>query len=321
MDIMSLHYFAEATKELNITKTAQRLFISQQTLSNHIKRLEEHYGVELFYRKPRFMLTRAGEILLEYSVKILQEERNLSDLLDDIKKEEQGTIFFGASSLRLSCLPPILPDFSSRYPKVEIRITAANTINLQKEMLDGNLDFSIAFEPNMHESLYYRKVLNDSVYLCVTDELLTKYYGNDTNRLKSVLSRGVRLKEISKLPFCILNNKMGDSIKKCFLEEDVSPKVYSTCSQIRVSTALADKSLAASFATRTSLIGQSTESKNNLNIYPLLYKGKPLTQNVYICQRKDRYLNTYKQYFLELLEKYFNQLEHKSITELIFDIE
>ena len=67
MDTVSLIYFSEAAKDLNFTKTAQRLFISQQTLSNHIARLEEAYQVKLFERKPRLMLTSAGETLLSFA--------------------------------------------------------------------------------------------------------------------------------------------------------------------------------------------------------------------------------------------------------------
>lgn len=51
MDLISLYYFQELSKDLNMTRTAQRLYISQQTLSNHIHRLEQHYGCPLLYRK------------------------------------------------------------------------------------------------------------------------------------------------------------------------------------------------------------------------------------------------------------------------------
>ena len=61
MDTVSLIYFSEAAKDLNFTKTAQRLFISQQTLSNHIARLEEAYQVKLFERPPAHAHQRRGD--------------------------------------------------------------------------------------------------------------------------------------------------------------------------------------------------------------------------------------------------------------------
>ena len=51
MDTNSLYYFAEAAKDMNFTKTAKRLFISQQNLSSHIARLESNAAGKLFQRK------------------------------------------------------------------------------------------------------------------------------------------------------------------------------------------------------------------------------------------------------------------------------
>lgn len=60
MNLQSLYYFSELAKTLHMTQTAERSFISQQNLSNHIQRLENYYGVKLFERKPRLQLTYAG---------------------------------------------------------------------------------------------------------------------------------------------------------------------------------------------------------------------------------------------------------------------
>ena len=67
MDLISLYYFSELAKDLHMTRTANRLFISQQTLSNHIQRLEDYYGTKLFYRKPSLSLTTAGEFVLSFA--------------------------------------------------------------------------------------------------------------------------------------------------------------------------------------------------------------------------------------------------------------
>ena len=79
MDLISLYYFQELSKDLNMTRTAQRLYISQQTLSNHIHRLEQHYGCPLLYRKPTLSLTCAGEFVLSFAQVVRKEERNLED--------------------------------------------------------------------------------------------------------------------------------------------------------------------------------------------------------------------------------------------------
>ena len=72
MDLVSLYYFSELAKDLHMTRTAERLFISQQTLSNHIARLEDYYGTSLLYRKPSLSLTPAGERVFDF----LDERQN-----------------------------------------------------------------------------------------------------------------------------------------------------------------------------------------------------------------------------------------------------
>ena len=74
MDLKSFYYFKEVTVDMNITKTANRLYMSQQTLSNHILRLEKHFGVPLLYRKPSLSLTYAGELVLNFANMVIQRE-------------------------------------------------------------------------------------------------------------------------------------------------------------------------------------------------------------------------------------------------------
>ena len=71
MELVSLYYFTELAKDLHMTRTAERLYVSQQTLSNHIARLESYYGTPLLYRKPALALTPAGEYVLSSAKTIL----------------------------------------------------------------------------------------------------------------------------------------------------------------------------------------------------------------------------------------------------------
>ena len=52
MNLLNLRYFLVAAEELNFTRAARRLYISQQSLSGHILKLENYFGVELFDRSP-----------------------------------------------------------------------------------------------------------------------------------------------------------------------------------------------------------------------------------------------------------------------------
>jgi len=310
MDITSLYYFSELAKDLHMTRTANRLFISQQTLSNHIQRLEEYYGTKLFYRKPSLSLTTAGEFVLGFADVVNKEQVNLKDILSDIAQQERGILRFGASALRLSmCLPVVLPAFSARYPDVEIRITDTVTSRLEPLVLDGSLDFAITLNGEEHPKLVTQPLMDDQVYLCVADALLQDCYGDDTQDLKDRAIQGAYVEDFSKLPFCIFHNRMGRQIQQCFETANVVPRAYITSTYTQVGTTACFQRLAACFISQMSLVSQQDDIPPDLNIFPLYYKGQPLTQRLALIRMKDRYLSHYSKFFLEQLFQYFSGVE------------
>ena len=84
MNLRSLEYFLVVTEEMSFTRAAERLFLTQQALSSHIKRLEEEYDAVLFHRKPTLTLTQEGEELKYWAEQILSAEKNLRANLHDI---------------------------------------------------------------------------------------------------------------------------------------------------------------------------------------------------------------------------------------------
>lgn len=170
MELVSLYYFTELAKDLHMTRTAERLYISQQTLSNHIARLESYYGTPLLYRKPALSLTPAGEHVLSSAKAIINEEANLKARLSDIEEQQRGVLRFGASTLRMNTsLPHILPRFSERFPLVEIRLTDTISSELTELVLAGELDLALTVFSRADPRLAEDHMMDDQVYLCVAD--------------------------------------------------------------------------------------------------------------------------------------------------------
>lgn len=316
MDITSLYYFVEVAKDLNITRTANRLYISQQTLSNHIQRLEEYFGSALLYRKPKLALTYAGEYVLEYAKVIAKEETNLKDILSDIEHKERGTIYLGGSTLRLNILPAILPKFSERYPNVELRLKNTLSNDLEPLVSKGELDFAIVTQSTSDSNLIQDPLIKDEIYLCVADSLLYKYYGVEANETKARSIHGAHLKDFSKLPFCIYNNYMGSMIQKVFDEEKVSPQTYLTTKHTHLCTSIGFTGVAACFSSRVHLAERKSETPAGMNIFPVLHRGEPLTLDVYLLRHKQRYLTHYSRFFMEMVLEYYEQMEKERIARL-----
>ena len=311
MDLISLYYFSELAKDLHMTRTANRLFISQQTLSNHILRLEEHFGVKLLHRKPSLSLTFAGEFVLAFSSVVTKEYTNLKDILSDIEQQERGVISFGASSMRMNtCLPHIISEFAAQYPHVELRLTDAISSQLEPLVLDGKLDFALILSGEPNPKLIEHHLLNDQVYLCVSDPLLKLHYGEQTEELKQRALLGADVTEFAQLPFCMYSNRLGYQLMKCFNEGGITPKTYLTSEDTRITTSVCFQGIAACFATQMRLINRLDDIPDDINIFPVYYQGQPLAQRLSLIRHKDRYLSKHSRYFLDLLFQYFDDLEH-----------
>lgn len=292
-----------------MTRTANRLFISQQTLSNHIKRLESSLNCELFERKPTLHLTYAGEAVLNFANHVNSEYVNLKDLLADITNQERGTLRIGGSNLRLNaCLPQILPEFSSQYPNIELRLTEANSSELEPLILSGNLDFAFVLSVSENPDLIYHHLIDEPSYLCVADSLLSKYYGNESQALKDAAISGATVTQFAELPFCLNSNRLGQHILKCFEVAHVHPQTYVMSSGTRISLSLCSQRTAACFATQMRLVTEGSRIPPDINIFPFYSGGKPVTQPLGLIYRKDRYLSRYATLFLDLLKQYFANL-------------
>ncbi|RLP10688.1 LysR family transcriptional regulator [Propionibacterium australiense] len=315
MDIQSLFYFQEVAKDLNITKTAKRLYLSQQTLSNHIKRMEEYFGTELLERKPRLALTYQGGLVLNFANIVADHQGNLMDMIAEIKKGERGTVHFGCSIMRMNAiLPYLMQPFSSKYPSVELQITNGLSDNLIKQTLSGQLDTAILLASSEDatlndDSLNFFPLIDETIYLCVSDQLLARCYSAPEELIRTSEIEGAHLSAYSKLPFTILANRMGRTINTCFEEAGFKPKIYTTTSSLQFATSLAITGMAASFVTKTSLLASAPFPSAGLHFFPLLRGSTALTQTAYLVHRRDRHLPRYLKDFMSLIIRVFAFLQ------------
>ena len=309
MDTISLYYLTELVKDMNMTKTAARLFISQQTLSNHILRLEQYYDTPLFERKPALSLTYAGEQVVKYADRVLKDQQNLKDQLADIAHQDTGILRFGASSQRLNtCLPYILPGFSSRYPGVQVDIVDNYTLNLEPMILRNDLDLAIIMSGSKSPKIKAKPLMEDIVYLCVKESLLRKQLSPEhAEALIAGNRRGIRLEEVKDLPVCLPGFRLGNMIRQCYYEEGITPKVQYTTTYVYAGVMSAFMGLTASFVTDISLLNYADHIPEEMRLFPILREGVPLRQELFLIRNRERFLSAYAQYFVKLLDECFSE--------------
>lgn len=308
MDLTTLNYFYELSKDMNMTKTAQRLFISQQTLSNHILRLEEDCGVKLFRRKPSLALTYAGEQVLTFAAKVLKEQKDLTDILNEVNNDRRGLLRIGGSSFRLnSCLPQLLPAFNREYPEVEIRIIDNKSENLERMVLNSELDYAIVLTMNSNNpQLISQHLFSDRVYLAVSDGLLRQYYpGEEAEKLMQYSRLGAHLSDFSRLPYCLPTNRMGDAIRRTFIEEGVTPDVRVTTTYMRPCAWTGYRGMMASFVCDIILRSFDYALPPDVHLFPVLSRSVPLTQELFLIHNASLYPSRYVLRFSELMQEIY----------------
>lgn len=149
MTITQLHYVLAVAEHQNFTKAAQKVFVTQPTLSMQIQKLEEELEVTIFDRtKKPIQLTEVGQ-------KIVQQARNIvneSDRIQDIVDQQKGFI---GGIFRLGVIPTIMPtllpmfigSFMKKYPKVKLKIEELHTEAIIEKLKEGHLDAAIAATP------------------------------------------------------------------------------------------------------------------------------------------------------------------------------
>jgi DNA-binding transcriptional LysR family regulator len=160
-----LQVFHAVAKHLSFTKAAEALFMTQPAVTFQVKQLEEHFNTRLFERgHGRNALTPAGQIVLEYAEKILALSAELDLRLKEMTGEVGGLLLVGASTtIAEFLLPQVLGDFKSKYPKVQPRLTVANSETVENRVAEHTLDIGF-IEARSHR---------DSVAadVCCEDEL------------------------------------------------------------------------------------------------------------------------------------------------------
>lgn len=161
-------YFLAITEAKNLSEAAEKLFISQPSLSKYLKRLEDNLGIELFdHHSSPLKLTYAGERYLEYVTTVAELDSQLQKEFSEIKKNDRGKLTLGLALWRSSyMLPEILPVFSKKYPNIEVKVVEGKSDFLINEMLKQRLDLCILnpvsnlnYQNLDYEVLMYERIL------------------------------------------------------------------------------------------------------------------------------------------------------------------
>jgi DNA-binding transcriptional LysR family regulator len=165
LEIRLLNYFLVLAEELHYTKAANRLNISQPTLSNQIKILESNLNVKLFsYSNKKTTLTEAGKILRAHAYKIFFHLEQAETDLRNYQGKSREEITIGASGSHLLLKPCSL--FNSRNHDILITMEEHSSSTIVKNVKNGKLDLGIVYYSE-EDSAIHSELLNIETYYAV----------------------------------------------------------------------------------------------------------------------------------------------------------
>jgi len=201
-----IEYFLTLAEEKNITHAAKRLYVSQQCLSAYLKELEEEYGVQLFYRKPQFGLTPAGETFYRAAQQMQLLNKDVKSQLQNRVYDSSGHLIIGVHSSRsASIMPYVMENFWEEFPNIKVDVVDGHTKLFERLLRDGEIDMFIGVNPAKNPKLEQTLLMDEGVYITISDTILRKYFYYDYPRCLERFEQGVSLEEFSGVPFIFTN--------------------------------------------------------------------------------------------------------------------
>lgn len=145
MDIKQIQYFSAVAQEGSYSKAAEKLSISQPALSIAIKKLEEEFGVKLFYYFDRRQcLTDEGERLFKNAKELLHVYQRTIEDVQNTESATSGSFTFGLSPLFGACFfGDLIPNFSVAYPNIKINMIEDGAEKINQFIENGSVDLAV----------------------------------------------------------------------------------------------------------------------------------------------------------------------------------
>jgi len=305
MNFLHLKYFLVVAEELNITHAAERLYISQQSLSNHVSNLEKELDIKLFTRSPKLSLTYAGTLLVETATQILDLHTQYLTKVGDINRNYLGVLRLGISyTCGLTLLPEILPRFQEEYPMVEFSIFEGNSSELEDELSHGRVDLIIGFHPIMMEDVEIVPLTEDRLILVVPRQFTEEVFGDRAEEMRQKFANGADITAFGDKPFVLLkkgNRARGiadQHLSRCFFKPRVALETENTVTTLALARANVGIVICPELFLRAIDLPGGQEE---LDLFPLM---DPATvSRLVLAYHRDRYLSHFAERFIGIAQE------------------
>jgi LysR family cyn operon transcriptional activator len=217
MELRHLRYFLAVANTRSFTRAAERLHVTQPTLSHQIKQLEQMVGTVLFDRSTKEVeLTAAGRLFKPYCERILKEIESSALAISELEGLMRGTLRMAVfHSFSHSMLPPILSEFALRYPGVHVITRLVPRMEMERELIDAELDMAVAYVAGGNDQIVAEPLFAEELVLVVG------------SKCPQAGRKSMPMGELATLPLVLLTPEFGarQFVDRFFTETGQQPHV------------------------------------------------------------------------------------------------
>ncbi|MGG4397991.1 LysR family transcriptional regulator [Paenibacillus thiaminolyticus] len=298
MDIKQLFYFVTVADQLSYSKAAQKLHISQPSLSNAIKNLEHEVGSPLLERSTRKIeLTDAGKVLYNKSLQLLSHMNILKKEMQEVRLTGSGELIIGMIESVRHWVPKVIREYQSRFPSIRIKLIEVLS---RKAVIDSLRKY------HTHLIITNQCIEEEDI------ESLPLY----KEKLVLVLHRdhplsakeSITFSELAEEPFIISMEgfQTREDILEAFALEEASPNIQFEIERFETALTLVRENLGVAIIPENYLV----EPKDASMVRKTM-DSPALERTVYLTYMKNRYLAPAVQSFLEDIQRCFVS-DHKA---------
>ena len=292
MNLKQAQYVKTIAECGSITAAAKKLFVSQPSLSQMLRQLEQETGLPIFDRSTSPMrLTYAGEKYLHAAERILAANAELDSQLREIRHEHAGRLRLGISVTRaMQVMPLVMPIFQQQYPNVSLQMTESGSANLEEMLRGGSIDLAFAALESTSPSLAYELLEQETIgVLAGRDAAITRQNPNGT---------ALPLEAFRRESFVSLTKGHSSRITqdKLFRKYGLSPNILLETDALEVGRRVALEAGACMLLPSIYIDGYCNQRKGCF--YPLAdYENH---RHFYACYRKDEFVPQYARDFIQI---------------------
>ena len=287
MNFQTMDYFIAVAEEKSFTKAAERMNVTQQTLSANIAAAEKELGSRLLERTVPLTLTFAGEEFLTYARRFQAQRRAMHQEFRDIAGNERGRLRVGVTATRGHIIMPrSIAAFQKLHPQISIELDEGENDELIEWLSEGQLDLIVATVNTPSYDLVVHNLFNEKIVLVVSSELLESLYGSDAEKVVAHVKRTGKLTLMESCPFLTVGKRdvAGSFARHAFAASRITPTIKVMSRNSETLLALARRGVGACFLP-SELIASSFDeaAPSGLQVIEL---GKEMTYSVSVAWRR-----------------------------------